>query len=208
MHSSILKIKTATNTWIFVTDIVNICLYNTQCNKYTFYHQIYSLLFRNVLQIRMKDMLVENMKPESFWGVHVVSYCEYLWEQSDILPFDLRGELEAALRRLLNCPTPYKLGLKSWKTYFHILKSAFSYFEVSIFLFNILADSIRNIFLTFNIHRRHELLNAATDELTCRNIPNPAKWLVFPFYLVLGRTIPHICHRHHRHVCVKIFCQV
>ena len=66
-------------------------------------------MLRNVVQIRMKDMLVENLKPESFWGVHVVfisSYCEYLWEQSDILPFDLRGELEAALRRLLNCPTP------------------------------------------------------------------------------------------------------
>ena len=148
MHSSILKIKTATNTWIFVTDIVNICLYNTQCNKYTFYHQIYSLLFRNVLQIRMKDMLVENMKPESFWGVHVVSYCEYLWEQSDILPFDLRGELEAALRRLLNCPTySHKLGLKSWKTYFHILKSAFSYsifwqtqFETSFWLSIFIGD--------------------------------------------------------------------
>ena len=55
-------------------------------------------------------MFIQNLKPESFHvGVHVVfisSYCEYLWEQSDILPFDLRGELEAALRRLLNCPTP------------------------------------------------------------------------------------------------------
>ena len=67
-------------------------------------------MLRNVVQIRMKDIYVSrNLKPESFWGVHVVfisPYCEYLWEQSDILPFDLRGELEAALRRLLNCPTP------------------------------------------------------------------------------------------------------
>ena len=51
-------------------------------------------------------MFVENLKPESLWGDFISSYCEYLWEQSDILPFDLRGELEAALRRLLNCPTP------------------------------------------------------------------------------------------------------
>ena len=66
------------------------------------------------MALRIKDMLLTYVsrkhKARIFLGgpcgFHISSYCEYLWEQSDILPFDLRGELEAALRRLLNCPTP------------------------------------------------------------------------------------------------------
>ena len=133
VRSSILKIKTATNTWTFVTDILNICLYNTQCNKYTFHHQICSLLFRNVLQIRTKDMFIEtwnqNISGRSKWfSYHPI---EILWVfVGTIWSSSLWSKRRVGSRPEASPQLSYshKLGLKSWKTYFHILKSAFSYF--------------------------------------------------------------------------------
>ena len=131
MHSSILKIKTATNTWTFVTDIVNICLYNTQCNKCTFYHQIYcSPLWRNVVQIRMKDMSVETWKQNLSRGSMWFSYIILLWVFVGTIWYSSLWSKRRVGSRPEASPQlsySHKLGLKSWKTYFHILKSAFSY---------------------------------------------------------------------------------
>ena len=152
MHSSILKIKTTANTWTFVTDIVNICLYYTQCNKYTYILPSNILLsFLSECSTNQDERYVSRT-PETRiilggpCGFHIILLWVFvgtIWYSSLWSKRRVGSRPEASPQLSYS----HKLGLKSWKTYFHILKSAFSYsifwqtqFETSFWLSIFIGD--------------------------------------------------------------------